>query len=80
MATAGTPPIRLIFSRSISISPSAASKRRWQTSFWPLTRAGSIRALQPVVWKKGIETSPAFWGAVGSGWGGASPRRTKARL
>ena len=75
----GTPPMAVARSACTSRMASSASKRRIRVSFMPATIATFRSAKQPVTWKKGMQTTKPFWAADGSGAGGASPRRTKAR-
>src|SRR3569833_1273909 len=75
----GTPPAEEIFSRSISSKARIASHLRIITSLAPPNRLGFRIAKQPVAWKNGTEIRLERCGAFGSGAGGISPRRRKAR-
>ena len=75
----GTPPADWIFSRSISSNARITSHLCIITSFAPPNRLGFRTAMQPVTWKNGTEISDDRCGPSGSGAGGASPRRRKAR-
>jgi hypothetical protein len=78
-AMVGTPPIWVSFSSWISCMAFSGSHLRIMASLAPPNSEGFITAKQPVAWKNGTEISEPFCGRLGSGWGGASPRRRKLR-
>src|SRR5579875_2488246 len=78
-AIVGTPPTLLIRSRSISSKARTGSHLRIITILAPANRLGLRIAKQPVAWKKGTLIREARCGALGSGAGGASPRRRNER-
>src|SRR3569623_1194338 len=75
----GTPPAEDTRSRSISSKARIGSHLRIITSLAPPIRLGFRLAKHPVAWKKGTLIRLERWGAAGSGAGGCSPRRRKAR-
>src|SRR4051812_22444849 len=73
----GTPPAEVTFSRWISSKARITSHLCISTSLAPANRLGFSTAKQPVTWKNGTDKRLARCGRVGSGAGGASPRRRK---